>query len=115
MKPEATPCTYDQAAETVRRAMSGMMIETAKMLDRTDLSAIEAVSAIAEGSLAHSIDAYLRLIAVFGVPLGEVRQQLDRSLDSYWKQAVAAHYTEKARRETQSEETKTFPEGGKSA
>jgi hypothetical protein len=93
-----TPCTYAQAAETTRHAMGGMVVEVARILDGCDISQVEAVAAIAEGSLAHAVDVYLRLHAVFSVPLGEVRESLNRAVHAYWMQSLAAHYTEKGKR-----------------
>jgi hypothetical protein len=91
------PCTYPQAAETSRKAMEGMAVEVAKMLDQTDINPRDAAFAIAEGALAYAINGYLAYGDTFKIPTHEVRRIVDEAFDRHWKQAVAALLTHKAK------------------
>jgi len=91
-------CTFEEAAEIARRAHAATSIDVGKHLDGVQIGQQDAIFGIAEGSLAQAVDAYLRYMAVFGVPLNEARALLDKSVDHYWKQGVVAHVTERARR-----------------
>lgn len=86
---------FQAAAEKVRHAMEEMA--AALIEDMEGVTSTEALSALTAGTLGHAVKLWFDSCVAATVPFPKGREELDKQVDTYWKQALTGHLTAQAR------------------